>query len=99
MSKEYYKKKFGTLVDTAKQGVSGHVKSTDKKSSKETVKTSEPTDQIQTIDQLQDSLVSLEIEMSPAMLQVLKSQIQVLGTISSPTMTGMMIDNLVLGLK
>ena len=93
------KKKFGSLVDSAKQGVSGLVKSTEKKTSKEVVKTSEPEDQIQTIDQLQDSLVSLEGEMSPAMLQVLKSQIQVLGTISSPTMTGMMIDNLVLGLK
>ena len=93
------KKKFSSLVDTAKQGVSEFVKSADIIASKEVAKTSESEDQIQTIDQLQESLVSFEGEMSPAMVQVLKSQIQVLGTISSPTMTGMMIDNLVLGLK
>lgn len=93
------KKMFGALVDTAKQGISGLVNSADKSSEKEVIKTPEDENQIQTIDQLQDSLVSLEGEMSPAMLRVLKSQMQVLGTISSPTMTGMMIDNLVLGLK
>lgn len=92
------KKKLGALVDTAKQGVSGLVSSVDKITSKEVTK-APVEEQIQTIEQLQDSLAPLEGEMSPAMLQVLKSQMQVLGTISSPTMTGMMIDNLVLGLK
>lgn len=92
------KMKLSALVDSAKQGVSELVNSVDKITSKEVNKAPEE-EQIQTIDQLQDSLAPLEGEMSPAMLQVLKSQMQVLGTISSPTMTGMMIDNLVLGLK
>lgn len=93
------KSKIGALVDSAKKGVNGIVKSGNHTSTKEVVKAPDAEEQIETIDQLQDSLVTLEGEMSPAMLQVLKSQIQVLGTISSPTMTGMMIDNLVLGLK
>lgn len=93
------KSKISSLVDSAKKGVNGIVKSTNLALAKEAVKTPDAKEQIETIDQLQDSLVTLEGEMSPAMLQVLKSQIQVLGTISSPTMTGMMIDNLVLGLK
>ena len=93
------KSKVGALVDSAKKGVNGIVKSANHVLAKEVVKAPDADDRIETIDQLQDSLVTLEGEMSPAMLQVLKSQIQVLGTISSPTMTGMMIDNLVLGLK
>ena len=93
------KSKLGALVSSAKQGVNVIVKSGKKASAKEVAKTPDADKQIETVDQLQDSLISLEGEMAPAMLQVLKSQIQVLGTISSPTMTGMMIDNLVLGLK
>ena len=93
------KTKIGALVDSAKKGVNDIVKSANYTLTKEVVKAPDADERIETIDQLQDSLVTLEGEMSPAMLQVLKSQIQVLGTISSPTMTGMMIDNLVLGLK
>lgn len=89
------KSKIGTFVDVAKKGVSNLLKTEESASAKGAASEQ----RIETIDQLQESLVPLEGEISPAMLQVIKSQLQVLGTISSPTMTGMMIDNLVAGLK
>lgn len=93
------KKSLGSVLSNATKGIDTIIKKAEQVATKAEAKTSESEDVIETVDQLQNSLVSIEAEMSPAMLQVLKSQIQVLGTISSPTMTGMMIDNLVLGLK
>ena len=87
------------MLSNATKGIDTIIKKAEQFATKAEAKTSVSEDIIDTVDQLQNSLVSIEAEMSPAMLQVLKSQIQVLGTISSPTMTGMMIDNLVLGLK
>lgn len=91
--------KLGSVLSNATKGIDTIIKKAEQFATKAEAKTSVSEDIIDTVDQLQNSLVSIEAEMSPAMLQVLKSQIQVLGTISSPTMTGMMIDNLVLGLK
>lgn len=93
------KKSLGSVLSNATKGIDIILKKAEQVATKAEAKTSGSEDVIETVDQLQNSLVSIEAEMSPAMLQVLKSQIQVLGTISSPTMTGMMIDNLVLSLK
>ena len=54
---------------------------------------------INTPDEFYDALIDIRGEMSPSLLQVIKSQLQVLGVVNSSTMTGMMIDNLVQGLK
>lgn len=93
------KKSLGSVLSNATKGIDIILKKAEQVATKAEAKTSGSEDVIETVDQLQNSLVSIEAEMSPAMLQVLKSQIQVLGTIGSPTMTGMMIDNLVLSLK
>ena len=88
--------KIDSIVDGAKNALDGLSK---KEETKETTVAVKEERQIETLEELQEALAPFESEMSPAMLQVLKSQMQVLGTISSPTMTGMMIDNLVQGLE
>ena len=85
-----------SIVDGAKEALDGLSK---KEETKETTVAVKEEHQIETLEELQEALAPFESEMSPAMLQVLRSQMQVLGTISSPTMTGMMIDNLVQGLE
>lgn len=92
-------KQVGALVDSAKLGINSLSQTENPSQGQAIIAPKETNESIETIDQLQDCISSLNEELSPAMVQVLKSQIQVLGTISSPTMTGMMIDNLVLGLQ
>ena len=89
--------KLGALVESAKSGIVQLAAKSNEETPKIPVEHHEE-EKIETVEQLENSIMSLSGEMSPAMFQVLKSQLQVLNTISSPTMTGMMIDNLVQGL-